>query len=230
MSSATGVPSEDSLAPVLPRLVAGLGNPGGRYEGTRHNVGFAVVDRLVSARGETWAREKRWECLVARGGNVTFIKPATFMNLSGRAVSAVARFFKIAPEEVLLLHDDADLPLGKIRLRPKGSAGGHNGLKSVFAELGTEDIPRLKVGIGRVPELKGGMVDHVLGRFDPSEREILEKTLQESVRAVECALDRGLVAAMNEFNRKEEAKKPKRETEKLPESPAEGETGVQDDE
>jgi peptidyl-tRNA hydrolase, PTH1 family len=209
-----------------PRLVAGLGNPGGKYEATRHNVGFAVLDRLVAGRGESWTVERRWQCLVARSGSVTFIKPTTYMNLSGRAVSAVSRFFKLAPEEILVVYDDVDLPLGRIRLRAKGSAGGHNGVKSIIAELGTDEFPRVKVGIGRSAETRKEMVDHVLGQFEAAEQEILEKTLQESVRAVECALDRGLAVAMNEFNRSEETKQPKKRNEKLP-ATSEGETGVQ---
>lgn len=221
---------EASTGVARPRLVAGLGNPGGKYESTRHNVGFLVLDRLVSARGEAWASEKRWHCLVARCGSVTFLKPTTYMNLSGRAVSAVSKFFKIPPEELLVVHDDVDLPLGRMRFRAQGSAGGHNGLKSIIAEMGTDAFPRLKVGIGRAEEPRKDMVDHVLGQFDPGEQEILEKTLQESVRAVECALDRGLGAAMNEFNRREEAKQPKKRNENKPETPGVGESGVQDHE
>lgn len=227
--SAGGSSGESPGEPVL-RLVAGLGNPGGKYEGTRHNVGFEVLNRLIAARGETWTAERRWQCLVARSGNLTFIKPSTFVNLSGRAVSAVSKFFKIQPEEILVVHDDVDLPLGRLRFRAQGSAGGHNGLKSIIAELGTDGFPRLKVGIGRSEESRKDMVDHVLGKFDSAEREILEKSLQESVWAVECALDRGLAAAMNDFNRRDEPKQPTKRNDKLPEASGEGESGFQDHE
>lgn len=230
MSLSAGGSSGESPGESVLRLVAGLGNPGGKYEGTRHNVGFEVLNRLIGARGETWTAERRWQCLVARSGNLTFIKPSTFVNLSGRAVSAVSKFFKIQPEEILVVHDDVDLPLGRLRFRAQGSAGGHNGLKSIIAELGTDGFPRLKVGIGRSEESRKDMVDHVLGKFDSSEREILEKSLQESVRAVECALDRGLAAAMNDFNRRDEPKQPKKRNDKAPEASGEGESGFQDHE
>lgn len=226
--SGANVPGVEPASGIgIPRLVTGLGNPGGKYEGTRHNIGFMVMDRLVSARGEVWAAERRWECVVARSGSTTWIKPSTYMNLSGRAVSAVCRFYKIPPEEILVICDDVDLPLGRIRFRAQGSAGGHNGLKSIIAELGTDAFPRLKVGIGRAEDTRRDVVDHVLGRFEPGEQEILEKTLQDSVRAVECALDRGLTAAMNEFNRREETKKEKKPNKNEPGAPVEGGTGDQ---
>lgn len=230
MSLGAGGASEEPFRQVLPRLVAGLGNPGGKYQGTRHNIGFDLVDRLIAARGEAWTTERRWQCQVARSGSVTFIKPTTYVNLSGLAVSAVSKFFKIAPEEILVIQDDVDLPLGRLRFRAHGSAGGHNGLKSIIAELGTDEFPRLKIGIGRSDEPRKDMVDHVLGKFEASEQEILEKTLQESVRAVECALDRGLAAAMNDFNRRDEPKQPTKRNDKVPEPSGEGEAGVQDHE
>jgi len=216
-----------------PRLVAGLGNPGRRYEGTRHNVGFVVLDRLARERGEGWARERgegwarerKWQCDVARSGPVTLIKPTTYMNLSGKSVAAVARFFKLEPAEILVVHDDADLPLGRLRLRARGSAGGHNGIKSIIAELGTDEFARLKIGIGADARGGGATVHHVLGEFDADEAEILEKSLQESVRAVDWALSRGLTAAMNEFNQREKPKKSsqKQAPETAPDTSGEGE-------
>ena len=181
------------------RLVVGLGNPGPAYVDTRHNVGFMIVERFVAAAGEAWSTEKRWECRVARVGSTWFIKPQTFMNLSGRAVAKVASFYRFAPEEILAVYDDVALQLGRLRLRPAGSAGGHNGIKSMIAELGAPSFPRLKVGIdGTRPS--GDLADYVLGTFSPSETETLEKTLQDSVSALRCVLDSGLAAAMNRFN------------------------------
>ncbi|RFC48284.1 MAG: peptidyl-tRNA hydrolase, PTH1 family [Verrucomicrobia bacterium] len=181
------------------RLVAGLGNPGPAYLDTRHNVGFMIVERFVAAAGEPWATEKRWDCRIAKVADTWFIKPQTFMNLSGRAVSKVSAFFKIAPEEILAVHDDVALPLGRIRLRASGSAGGHNGIKSMIAELGSSNFPRLKVGIdGKRSE--ADLADFVLAQFSRAEAETLEKTLQDSVAAIGCVLDSGLTVAMNRFN------------------------------
>ncbi len=183
------------------RLVAGLGNPGRKYLDTRHNVGFMALDRLVQPLAETWSVEKKWDAQILRSGQVTYLKPQTYMNESGRAVAAVSKFYRISAEQVLIVHDDVDLPLGRLRFRADGSAGGHNGLKSIISHLGTQNFPRLKVGIGRNEGSKA-TIGHVLGKFDPDEAEKLEKTLQEAVSALECALQRGLDAAMNQFNRK----------------------------
>ncbi len=189
------------------RLVVGLGNPGREYLDTRHNVGFMIVERLVAAGSETWSTERRWDCRVARAGATWFIKPQTYMNLSGRAVARVAAFHRIPPEEILVVHDDVSLPLGRIRFRASGSAGGHNGIKSIIAELGTDSFARLKVGIdGNRP--REDLSGYVLGKFSPGEAEILEKTLQESCGAVECALDSGVASAMNRFNRDPEPARP----------------------
>ncbi len=179
------------------RLVVGLGNPGREYADTRHNVGFLLVDRLANRDRADWRRERRWQADVARAGTVHLCKPLTYMNLSGQSVRAAADFYKIAPGEILIVLDDFALPLGKLRLRPGGSSGGHNGLKSVIEHLGTQEVPRLRIGIGGAD---GSTVDHVLGRFALAEREPLEQSLARAVDAVDFAQTRGLEAAMNNYN------------------------------
>lgn len=179
------------------RLVVGLGNPGREYADTRHNVGFLLVDRLAARERATWRHERRWQAEVARTGPIHFCKPLTYMNLSGQSVRALADFHKIVPGEVLVIVDDFALPLGKLRLRPGGSAGGHNGLKSIIAHLGTQTFPRLRIGIGGAT---GDTVDHVLGRFALAERGPLDQSLERAVDAVEFAQQHGLEAAMNTYN------------------------------
>lgn len=179
------------------RLIVGLGNPGREYVDTRHNVGFAVLDRIAGRERATWTRERRWQAEVARAGPVQLCKPLTYMNLSGQAVKSVASFYKIPPAETLIVLDDLALPLGKLRVRPEGSSGGHNGLKSLIEHLGTQNFPRLRIGIGSAT---GDVVDHVLGRFALDEREPLEQSLARAMEAIDCAQTRGLAAAMNAFN------------------------------
>ena len=152
----------DEAAPQI-RLVAGLGNPGAEYNQTRHNVGFSVVDSLASEWGLTWEKSKSWHALWAKGEQAILVKPASYMNRSGEPLSAVANFYKIEPSEILVVLDDFALELGRLRLRPEGGPGGHNGLESIIMLLGTEAIPRLRIGIGAAPSK--GSVDHVLGRF-----------------------------------------------------------------
>jgi PTH1 family peptidyl-tRNA hydrolase len=195
---------------VKPRLIVGLGNPGREYEDTRHNIGFMVVDALASQLNASWAHEKRWDCALAKFAQGWLLKPFTFMNLSGEAVSAVCRFFKIDTREVLAVYDDVDLPLGKLRFRMSGSAGGHNGVRSLVAHLGGEDFPRLKVGIAPEHGRPSGdrMVDHVLGRFSEEEKPALQQTVSRAIDAVRASLSDGLESAMNVFNRKEPTTKP----------------------
>lgn len=180
------------------RLIVGLGNPGKEYERTRHNVGFMVLDRLAARVGASWRKEKEWKAEVARHDGILFCKPTSFMNLSGKPVSTVAHFYKIAPGEMLVVYDDVALPVGKLRFRADGSAGGHNGIKSIVEHLGTQAVPRLRLGIGASDP--GEMVSHVLGRFSPAELPALEEGLASAVEAVEFAQTRGLQAAMNQFN------------------------------
>lgn len=226
---ATNAPHRHSGSPELPgariRLVVGLGNPGSNYVGTRHNVGFDLVERLASARGLDWRLEKKWKIELARTSDhgLIFAKPQTYMNLSGEAVIRVCSYFKIPPAELLVVYDDVDLPLGRLRLRASGSAGGHNGVKSLIQHLGTDAFPRLKFGIGRnAPESQESrreMVGHVLGRFSPEEIESLEKNMAHAAEAVNCALSTGLAPAMNRFNQNPStAPRPKQPTASLKKS------------
>lgn len=182
------------------RAVIGLGNPGPEYEGTRHNVGFDLVDRLASSRGWKWRREHKLRAKVASGdASLVLAKPLTYMNLSGNSAARIARRDRLDPDQILVVFDDVSLPLGKIRFRASGSAGGHNGIKSMIEYLGTAEFPRLKIGIGAAGSADG-MVDHVLGRFAEEERDEIEKVLAKAADGVNCALSGGLEEAMNRFN------------------------------
>jgi PTH1 family peptidyl-tRNA hydrolase len=180
------------------RLIAGLGNPGSDYERTRHNVGFMVVDRLATALRLDWQHSARWGATWAKD-DVILVKPATYMNRSGKPLSTVAQFYKIAAEEILVVLDDLALSLGRLRLRPDGSSGGHNGLESILIHFGTDAIPRLRVGIGAAPS--EGAVDYVLGRFFEEEKPLLEETIKRAVAAAQCVIENGVLAAMNIFNK-----------------------------
>ena len=184
------------------RLVAGLGNPGPEYAATRHNIGFMVVDQLAAQFGSTWEKSAKWDVLSAKCGAVLLVKPLGFMNRSGYPLFAVAQFYKIEPQEILIVLDDFALPLGRLRLRAGGGSGGHNGLESIILQFGTEDIPRLRIGIGAAP--LEGSVDYVLSRFFDEEKPIVRSTIDRAVEALKCAIDKGLVSAMNTFNKSEE--------------------------
>jgi peptidyl-tRNA hydrolase, PTH1 family len=184
------------------RLIAGLGNPGAEYAATRHNIGFMVLDQLAALFGSSWERSPKWEALSTKCGAVFLVKPLTFMNHSGYPLIAVAHFYKIEPQELLIVLDDFALPLGRLRLRARGGSGGHNGLESIIAQFGTEEIPRLRVGIGAAP--REGSVDYVLSRFFGEEKPIVRSTIDRAVEAVKWAIDKGLVSAMNTFNKSEE--------------------------
>jgi PTH1 family peptidyl-tRNA hydrolase len=188
----------DETAPQI-RLVAGLGNPGAEYNRTRHNIGFDVVDFLASEWGLTWQHTKNWNALWAKNEKAILVKPTSYMNRSGEAVSAVANFYKIEPAEILIVLDDLALELGRLRLRAEGGTGGHNGLESIIVHLATEAIPRLRIGIGAAPN--EGSVDYVLGRFFEEERPVVEKTVARAAEAVKCAIDKGVLSAMNLFNK-----------------------------
>ena len=180
------------------RLVAGLGNPGTEYVATRHNIGFMVVDQFATQFGSTWERSGKWDALSTKCGPVLLIKPLSFMNRSGYPLFAVAQFYKIAPQQILIVLDDFALPLGRLRLRARGGSGGHNGLESIIVQFGTEEIPRLRIGIGAAP--REGSVDYVLSRFFEEEKPLVRSTIDGAVEAVKCAVDNGLVSAMNNFN------------------------------
>jgi PTH1 family peptidyl-tRNA hydrolase len=179
------------------RLIVGLGNPGKEYHDTRHNVGFMVLDGLMRGRAE-WRGEAAWNALIASWDGAVFCKPQTFMNLSGRSVAGIAKFFKIPVEAILVVSDDMALPLGKLRIRPGGSAGGHNGLKSIFESLGTDQVARLRVGIGACRESEAS--GYVLGRFSAGEAQAVGEVLTRAREAVLCAKSDGLTKAMNAFN------------------------------
>lgn len=190
------------------KLIVGLGNPGREYSGTRHNVGFAVLG--VLARKHSVNFNKR--CCHSHAGEgqignqqIVLAKPQTYMNLSGDAVGALMRKYKLKLSDILIVHDDLDLPLGKIRIRANGSAGGHNGLKSIIASVGSTEFARLKIGIGRPESAEPGrrdVVDHVLSDFDAVDRKITEEAIVRAIDAIEVLLDQGLEVAMNRLNPK----------------------------
>jgi PTH1 family peptidyl-tRNA hydrolase len=180
------------------RLLLGLGNPGREYSDTRHNIGFMILDRLAQKANVAFSPEKKWRAELASAGQTLLCKPQTFMNLSGECAGHISRFYKITPQEMLVILDDMALPLGKLRFRTGGSAGGHNGLQSIIDHLGTSAVPRLRVGIGSAKP--GQSVDHVLGRFHPDETRDLDAILARSAEAVEYAQTSGLQAAMNLYH------------------------------
>ena len=181
-------------------MVVGLGNPGREYESTRHNVGFMVLDRLAGEKRVSFDLHARWESSVAKYpvDDVLLVKPLTFMNLSGRGVGKIARFFKWLPHQILVVYDDAALDLGRIRIREKGSHGGHNGIRSLIEHLGTDAFPRIKLGIGSKEQ--SSMVGHVLGKFSESEQESLQNMLAMAANAVQDSLSRGLATAAHVYN------------------------------
>ena len=184
-------------------LVVGLGNPGDQYENTRHNAGFQVIDALAD-RGNFPVQRLKFHALTntatVGGQGVLVMKPVTYMNLAGQAVGEAARFYKISPDHVLVISDDVDLPLGKLRIRKGGSAGGHNGLKSIIQHLGTDQFPRLKVGVGGKPHPDYDMADWVLGKLQGEDKKIMDDAAVRAAQAVECLLSQGIDRAMNQFN------------------------------
>lgn len=187
-------------------LVAGLGNPGRRYQASRHNIGFLVLDRLAAVSGMAFSKRKD-DALVCQGElagrKVLLAKPQTYMNLSGRPVASLARYFGVARECTLIVLDDMDLPLGRLRLRPGGSSGGHRGLESVLERCGTSEIPRLRVGIGRPPG-RQAPASFVLEDFGSGAQPQLTETLERAEACIRRYLQAGIQAAMTEFNREPE--------------------------
>jgi PTH1 family peptidyl-tRNA hydrolase len=200
------------------KLIVGLGNPGEPYQGTRHNVGFRLIDVLAARHataltlGPSNALQGRWR----RGGaeaDALLVKPLTFMNVSGEAVGALSRYFRVAVPDVLIVCDDVNLPLGRLRARARGSEGGHNGLRSIAQHLGTTEYARLRIGVGR-GDARRDLADHVLAPFDGGERTDIDRAIDRAADAVEHWLDAGIEGVMNTYNRAEDtdAGDPARET------------------
>ena len=184
-------------------LIVGLGNPGADYAKTRHNAGFLLVEKLAEQWKANWTNERKFLARVARadcaGKKVLLAEPQTFMNLSGEAVGALVQYYQLPLAKILVVVDDADLPLGEIRLRPGGGTGGHHGLESVTQHLGAKEFARLRIGIGRKNEVRQ-ITGHVLGKFGADESALLEKVLERAAAQLECWLNAGLQPAMNQFN------------------------------
>ena len=186
-------------------LVVGLGNPGSQYEATRHNVGFRAVDALAKEAGVKIDRAK-FQALTAQatvgGVRVLLMKPQTYMNLSGVAVKQAADFYKVPPERVLVLFDDIDLDVGRLRIRRNGSAGGHNGIKSIISSLGSQEFPRIKIGVGAKPHPDYDLADWVLSRFTLAEQKLLDPAVEHAAEAVPVIFTQGIERASSQFNRK----------------------------
>ena len=184
------------------KIIVGLGNPGSEYSDTRHNVGFMAIDALARHLGiSSW--KKRNQALVSecRGSEpMVLVKPQTFMNLSGVAVGELARWYKVPTEDIIVIFDDMDLPLGRLRLRTKGSSGGHRGIESLLTHLPNGNFPRIRIGIDR-PPTNWQVVDYVLSHFTPEEQPLLSEAIKRAAEAAECIVKQGMNKAMNGFNK-----------------------------
>ncbi len=184
-------------------LIVGLGNPGDQYENTRHNVGFRALDEVAETANVPVQKLKHKAltntCTIA-GVKVLLMKPITYMNLSGEAVSDAARFYKIPPERILVLCDDVSLPVGKLRIRTSGSAGGHNGLKSIIQHLGTDRFPRVKIGVGEKPHPDYDLADWLLGKFAKEDKKAIDEMVQKAAKAAAYYIEKGPDKAMGQFN------------------------------
>lgn len=187
------------------KLIAGLGNPGREYAATRHNVGFMVIDRLARELGVV-VEKKMFKALVGQGQlseeKIVLAKPQTYMNLSGEAVGALLNWYKLTAADLVVIYDDLDLPPGRLRIRPGGGSGGHKGMQSIIQVLGTENFPRVRIGIGRPADPDFETADFVLSRFSPDEAEVIEKALDLAVEAVRSIVQDGVERAMNLYNRR----------------------------
>ncbi|WP_017300950.1 aminoacyl-tRNA hydrolase [Nodosilinea nodulosa] len=196
----------EAVSPPAPCLIVGLGNPGDKYAGTRHNIGFEVIDRLSKTWSISLKEERRFQGEYGAGfgprrEKVYLLKPLTYMNRSGQSMRAVLDWLKLSPAQVLVVYDDMDLPVGRLRMRLSGSAGGHNGMKSAIAHLGTQEFPRLRIGIGASPrEGEQAVVSHVLGNFSKAERSTMDAVVDTTLRALERALLDGVEKAMSLYN------------------------------
>ncbi|WP_134685256.1 aminoacyl-tRNA hydrolase [Brevibacillus migulae] len=184
------------------KLIIGLGNPGKKYEDTRHNVGFMTIDK-ISDKYSIPVQQNKFKALVGEGRigteRVLLVKPQTYMNLSGESVGEILRFYKLTPEDLLVIYDDLDLPLGQIRLREKGSAGGHNGIKSLIAHLGTQEFKRIKIGISR-PDQKSGVKDFVLSTFSAEEKPVIEEAVTLSAEASVMSLTEDFLKVISHYH------------------------------
>ena len=183
------------------KVIVGLGNPGAQYENTPHSIGFEAVDAIAAAMGATWQEKKQFSCLMARGTfagqQVILAKPQTFMNLSGNSVAPLVKYNNATAADLLVIQDDIDLPVGRMRIRKTGSCGGHNGIRNIISALGTTAFTRLKLGVGKD---KSDVVAHVLGKFDPATRKTMDVVVAEAVHAAELILTQGPDKAMNTYN------------------------------
>ncbi len=192
---------------VIPQLIVGLGNPGEKYDRTRHNIGFAAIDALAKVWQISLADTRKFsgyfgEGIAVSGMKVRLLKPTTYMNNSGQAIRAVTDWYKLPPESVLVVYDEMDLPVGRLRLRLSGSAGGHNGMKSTISHLGTQTFPRLRIGIGSAKTVHPDKdaVSHVLGRFSEDENRVMAEVMHLVVGAIEYSLKHGVEKAMSLYN------------------------------
>ena len=196
--------TSDSTAPVFPELIIGLGNPEPKYDRTRHNIGFAAVNELAKIWQMPLQENKRFQGLFAEGvapggAKIRLLKPLTYMNRSGQSVRAVTDWYKIQAQSVLVIYDDLDLPVGRLRIRLSGSAGGHNGMKSIISHLGVKDFPRLRIGIDK-SDGKKATINHVLGKFAPQEIPAIEEVLYTAIKAIELSLKEGVEKSMSRYN------------------------------
>lgn len=185
-------------------IIAGLGNPSKEYEKTRHNAGFEAIDRLADQLN-IQVKERKHKALCGKamidGEKVLLLKPQTFMNLSGESIRDAADFYKVDPQHIIVIYDDISLDVGQLRVRGKGSAGGHNGIKSIIAHLGTQEFPRVRVGVGNKPD-RMDLADYVLGRFSQVEQKVMEEAFQAAADAAQAVITDGIDRAMNRYNMK----------------------------
>jgi len=183
------------------KVVVGLGNPGAQYANTPHSVGFEVVDRIAEACGAVWEEKRQFKCLMAKanfaGQGVLLVKPQTFMNLSGDSVAPVVKYHNAMAADLLVIHDDIDIAVGKLRIRKSGSCGGHNGIRNIIERLGTQAFARIKIGVGKD---RTDVIGHVLGKFDPETRKVMDIVVAEAAKAAESVLRDGPDRAMNAYN------------------------------
>jgi len=186
-------------------IIAGLGNPEAKYDHTRHNIGFHAID-VLSKKYNINLNKLKFKAVfgdgIIGGEKVILVKPQTYMNLSGEAIREIASFYKVDVSDIIVIFDDISLETGRIRIREKGSAGGHNGIKSIIYQLNSDQFPRIKLGIGAPPHADFELVDYVLGKFTPDEIKVLEPVLLDTADAVECIIKNGIDSAMNKYNRK----------------------------